>query len=136
MKVFSLDSIMRSLQGQKTHLFPTMKPILPRWNQVSPARICFWPNCCQWLSPIHLHRSPLKRDVDELNECANYTGSVWGACCNCIFVCGYERARVCACISDFMVVHACLFLYAQLCGYLQGTNNLTLSTERLNITAA
>lgn len=59
-----------------------------------------------------------------------------GACCNRIFVCGYERARVCAYISYFMVVHACVFLYVQLCGYLQGTNNLTLSTERLNITAA
>lgn len=105
MKAFILDSIMRSVQGQKMHLFPAMKPTLPCCNRVSPARIFFWPNCRQWLNPTHLHRSPLKRDADELNECANYARSVWGACCNRSFVCvcvsvyAYLRFYACACLS-------------------------------------
>ena len=96
--------------AEKCILFPSTEPTLPRCNRASPARIFFWPNCRQWLNPIHLHRSPLKRDADELNECANYARSAWGACCNCNFVCVCVcvcvRVRVLMHIWNFMPVHA------------------------------
>lgn len=73
----------------------------------------FWPNCCQWLNPIHLHRSPLKRDADELNECANYAHSEWGACCYCNFVCVCASWGECVRVHiwDFMLVHARVFVF-------------------------
>lgn len=81
---------------------PSMKPTLSRCNRLSLARIFFATNCCQWLDPIHLHRSPLKRDADELNESANYAQSLWGARCNCNFVCLLVRVH----IPNSMHVHS------------------------------
>lgn len=60
--------------GAKKNSSPSPIPMKP-----ALARIFFWPNCCQWLNPTHLHWSPLKRDADELNERANYARSAWGA---------------------------------------------------------
>ncbi len=111
MKAFVLDPITCSVQGHKMHSFPSTKPALPRCNRVSPAKIFFWPNCCQWLNPIHLHRSPLKRDADELNECANYARSAWGACCNRNFVC----VCVYACVCAYLKFYACAGLGVCFC---------------------
>lgn len=105
MKEFVLDSIMCFGAGAENAFIP------PR-NETDFASLepsfsssdIFWPNCSHWLNPIHLHRSPLKRDADELNECANYARSAWGACCNRNFVC--VCACVCMHIRNFMLVHA------------------------------
>lgn len=102
---------------------PCMKPTLSRCNRLSLAGIFFAANCCQWLDPIHLHRSPLKRDADELNENANYAHSLWGACCNCNFVCLLVRVH----IPNFMHVHSyvclCMRINAQGGGAKQPDNN-------------
>ena len=95
-------------RGRKCISLPATELSLPRCNRASPARIFFWPNCRQWLNPIHLHRSPLKRDADELNECANYARSAWGACCNRNFVC--VCVCVCACAYAYLKFYACACL--------------------------
>lgn len=106
----------------------SMKPTLSRCNRHSLAGIFFATNCCQWLDPIHLHRSPLKRDADELNESANYAHSVWGACCKCNFGCLFT----CMHIPNFMHVHS----YVYLCMCINtwgggGANSLTITRENM-----
>lgn len=110
---------------------PSMKLTLSRCNWLSLAGIFFATNCCQWLDPIHLHRSPLKRDADELNQSANYAHSWWGACRNGSFLGLFLRVH----IPNCMHVHSCVCL--RMCKSTQwgeGPNHQVINREKKHLT--